>query len=67
MPGKERVLKFNRTDDNTKYILVNVKDRGPRSLDLKIEATEFDAEYALRRECTIYRAGYFMLTDCDIQ
>ncbi|KAI6779833.1 uncharacterized protein J7T54_003757 [Emericellopsis cladophorae] len=48
MPNNKRVLKFSRTDDETKYILVNVKDRGPKSLDLRLEATEFEAEYALK-------------------
>ncbi|KAG9258077.1 uncharacterized protein F5Z01DRAFT_316641 [Emericellopsis atlantica] len=46
MPHNERVLKFSRTDDEAKYILVNVKDRGPKPLDLRLEATEFEAEYA---------------------
>ena len=67
MPHNERVLKFSRTDDETKYILVNVKDRGPKSLDLRLEATEFEAEYALKRESYEYRAGYFKLTYYDLQ
>ena len=50
MAPKERILKFNVSDDESKYVLVNVKSRGSKPLDVKIQATEGDAEYALSRK-----------------
>lgn len=52
MAPTQRVLKFTRSDDSSKYVLVNVTFKGPKPLDIKIQATEGDAEYALSREST---------------
>lgn len=46
MAPASRVLKFDRTDDESRYVLLNVTSRGSKPLDLRIEATEGDEEYA---------------------
>uniref|UniRef100_A0A8H7NLK1 Uncharacterized protein n=1 Tax=Bionectria ochroleuca TaxID=29856 RepID=A0A8H7NLK1_BIOOC len=46
MAPTSRVLKFDRTDDESRYVLLNVASRGSKPLDLRIEATEGDEEYA---------------------
>ena len=55
MAPTERVLKFNRSDDESTYVLVNVIHKGPKPLDIKIQATEGYAEFASSRESTRLR------------
>lgn len=52
MSEKERVLKFGVDDDHSRYVLVNVRSRGSKPLDVKIQATEGDAEYSVNRKNT---------------
>lgn len=52
MAPTERVLKFTRSDDASKYVLLNVIFKGPKPLDIKIQATEGEAEYGVSSEST---------------
>lgn len=54
MAGSTRVLKFNRSDNDSQYVLLHVVFKGPNPLDLRIQATEGDAEYAATCECTLF-------------
>jgi hypothetical protein len=56
MAPTERVLKFDRSDDESTYVLVNVVHKGPKPLDIKVQATEGYAEYASSRESTRLRS-----------
>ena len=53
MASAERVLKFTRSDDGSRYVLLNVVFKGPKPLDIRIQATEGEAEYAVDSEFTL--------------
>jgi hypothetical protein len=46
MTPPPQVLKFVRSDQDDQYVLVRATKKGTKSLDLKLEATEGEAEYA---------------------
>lgn len=53
MTAKERVLKFERSDAQ-QCILTNVRFKGPKALDLKLEAIDFEFCYVNNRESSTF-------------
>lgn len=52
MTPKERVLKFDRSDADSEhtYILVNARSKGSKSLDVKLEAIDFESCFVTSRK-----------------
>ncbi|KAF4126428.1 DNA double-strand break repair and V(D)J recombination protein XRCC4 [Geosmithia morbida] len=69
-PG--RVLKFARSDDDSQYVLLYVDPNGPNPLDVKIQATEGEAEYGAtcehRSHCQVRQNAIdsLMVKNCPV-
>jgi len=44
-PGSTRVLRFERSDENEAFVLIQVSHTGPAPLDLTLTATEGESPY----------------------